>query len=101
VAEHDVLGAFNDDVSMRLDHAEMQYTCAYYESPDLSLEQAQLAKLEHVCRKLRLQPGQTVVEAGFRAGSLQLFQVVFTHGDNNNLLPTRKHLYSTSAAPES
>ena len=38
--------------------------------------------------------------AAFRAGSLQLFQVVFTHGDNNNLLPTRKHLYSALAAPE-
>ena len=38
--------------------------------------------------------------AAFRAGSLQLFQVVFTHGDNNNLLPTRRHLYNSPAAPE-
>jgi len=48
----------------------MQYTCAYYERPDLSLEQAQLAKLEHVCRKLRLKPGMTVVEAGSGWGGL-------------------------------
>ncbi len=47
-----------------LDEAEMQYTCAYYEQADNTLEQAQLAKLEHVCRKLRLKPGMTVVEAG-------------------------------------
>ena len=53
-----------------LDRAEMQYTCAYYESPDLTLEQAQLAKLEHVCRKLRLKPGMTVVEAGCGWGGL-------------------------------
>jgi cyclopropane-fatty-acyl-phospholipid synthase len=53
-----------------LDRAEMQYTCAYYESPDLTLEQAQLAKLEHVCRKLQLRPGQTVVEAGCGWGGL-------------------------------
>ncbi len=53
-----------------LDRAEMQYTCAYYERPDLTLEQAQLAKLEHVCRKLRLRPGQTVVEAGCGWGGL-------------------------------
>lgn len=53
-----------------LDNAQMQYTCAYYESPELTLEQAQLAKLEHVCRKLRLQPGQTVVEAGCGWGGL-------------------------------
>lgn len=53
-----------------LDQAEMQYTCAYYETPDLTLEQAQLAKLEHVCRKLRLKPGMTVVEAGCGWGGL-------------------------------
>lgn len=53
-----------------LDQAEMQYTCAYYERPELSLEQAQLAKLEHVCRKLRLRPGMTVVEAGCGWGGL-------------------------------
>jgi cyclopropane-fatty-acyl-phospholipid synthase len=53
-----------------LDTAAMQYTCAYFETPDLSLEQAQLAKLEHVCRKLRLQPGQQVIEAGCGWGGL-------------------------------
>ncbi|MFO7527664.1 MAG: cyclopropane-fatty-acyl-phospholipid synthase family protein [Marinobacter sp.] len=53
-----------------LDEAEMQYTCAYYEEPKLTLEQAQLAKLEHVCRKLRLKPGMTVVEAGCGWGGL-------------------------------
>jgi len=60
----------NEFYKLWLDHADMQYTCAYYESPDLSLEQAQLAKLEHVCRKLRLQPGQSVVEAGCGWGGL-------------------------------
>ncbi|MCH8544567.1 MAG: cyclopropane-fatty-acyl-phospholipid synthase family protein [Alcanivorax sp.] len=53
-----------------LDEAAMQYTCAYYEQPEYSLEQAQLAKLEHVCRKLCLKPGQTVVEAGCGWGGL-------------------------------
>lgn len=60
----------NDFYRLWLDQAEMQYTCAYYERPDLTLEQAQLAKLEHVCRKLRLKPGQTVVEAGCGWGGL-------------------------------
>lgn len=60
----------NDFYRLWLDQAEMQYTCAYYERPDLSLEQAQLAKLEHVCRKLRLKPGMTVVEAGCGWGGL-------------------------------
>lgn len=60
----------NEFYSLWLDQAEMQYTCAYYERPDLTLEQAQLAKLEHVCRKLCLKPGQTVVEAGCGWGGL-------------------------------
>ncbi len=60
----------NEFYQLWLDRAEMQYTCAYYEQPDLTLEQAQLAKLEHVCRKLRLKPGMTVVEAGCGWGGL-------------------------------
>ncbi|WP_417530050.1 class I SAM-dependent methyltransferase [Marinobacter lipolyticus] len=60
----------NEFYRLWLDEAEMQYTCAYYERPDLTLEQAQLAKLEHVCRKLRLKPGMKVVEAGCGWGGL-------------------------------
>ena len=60
----------NDFYSLWLDRAAMQYTCAYFESPDNTLEQAQLAKLEHVCRKLQLQPGQQVIEAGCGWGGL-------------------------------
>ena len=48
----------------------MLYTCAYFPFPAASLETAQLAKMELVCRKLRLQPGQTVVEAGCGWGGL-------------------------------
>jgi hypothetical protein len=33
----------------------MAYTCAYYQSADATLEQAQIAKMDHVCRKLRLE----------------------------------------------
>jgi len=50
----------------------MVYTCAYFERPDASLEEAQRAKLDHVCRKLRLQPGDRVVEAGCGWGALAL-----------------------------
>ncbi len=49
---------------------EMVYTCAYFPSMTLTLEQAQLAKLDYVCRKLRLQPGDTVIEAGCGWGAL-------------------------------
>ena len=37
---------------------QLVYTCAYFPTPTSSLEDAQYAKLDHVCRKLRLQPGE-------------------------------------------
>jgi cyclopropane-fatty-acyl-phospholipid synthase len=54
----------NDFYELWLDNEAMQYTCAYFPSADLTLEQAQRAKMDHVCRKLRLKPGDRVVEAG-------------------------------------
>ncbi|MFN0050602.1 MAG: class I SAM-dependent methyltransferase [Planctomycetales bacterium] len=50
----------------------MLYTCAYYADSGATLEQAQLAKMDHVCRKLQLRPGQRVVEAGCGWGALAL-----------------------------
>lgn len=50
----------------------MAYTCAYYPDPLGALDAAQVAKMDHVCRKLRLQPGETLVEAGCGWGSFAL-----------------------------
>ncbi len=61
----------NDFYRLWLDE-RMQYTCAYFPSPAASLETAQIAKMDHVCRKLRLRPGETVVEAGCGWGGLAL-----------------------------
>ena len=63
----------NDFYSLWLDKEAMQYTCAYFPRKDLSIEQAQIAKMEHICRKLMLRPGQTVVEAGCGWGGLALY----------------------------
>jgi cyclopropane-fatty-acyl-phospholipid synthase len=63
----------NDFYEMWLDKEVMQYTCAYFYDPNISLEEAQVAKLHHVCRKLQLQPGDTVVEAGCGWGGLARF----------------------------
>lgn len=52
---------------------QMLYTCAYFESPEASLEEAQEAKMDLVCRKLRLKPGESVVEAGGGWGALALY----------------------------
>jgi len=48
------------------------YTCAYFPQPDATLDAAQDAKLDLVCRKLRLRPGETVAEAGCGWGALAL-----------------------------
>lgn len=55
--------------------AEMQYTCAYFANPNETLESAQRRKMDLVCRKLALQPGQLVVEAGGGWGGLALHMV--------------------------
>jgi cyclopropane-fatty-acyl-phospholipid synthase len=62
----------NDFYHLWLDE-EMLYTCAYFPDPEMSLEAAQIAKMEHVCRKLRLRPGERVVEAGCGWGALSLY----------------------------
>lgn len=61
----------NDFYRLWLDD-RMVYTCAYFRTPDVTLEQAQLAKMDHVCRKLRLRPGERVIEAGCGWGALAL-----------------------------
>ena len=61
----------NDFYEMWLDE-RMVYTCAYYEDSDATLAEAQVAKLDHVCRKLELTPGQKVIEAGCGWGALAM-----------------------------
>jgi len=61
----------NDFYRLWLDR-EMVYTCAYFPSPDAPLEEAQTAKMDLVCRKLRLRPGERVIEAGCGWGALAL-----------------------------
>lgn len=61
----------NDFYRLWLDR-QLVYTCAYFPHPEVALEEAQVAKMHHVCRKLRLQPGETVAEAGCGWGALAL-----------------------------
>ncbi len=49
------------------------YSCAYFRDADMTLAQAQEAKLDHICRKLMLQPGQRLLDIGSGWGGLLLW----------------------------
>jgi cyclopropane-fatty-acyl-phospholipid synthase len=68
----------NEFYSLWLDE-RMVYSCAYFHSPTDSLENAQLAKLELICRKLRLQPGDRLLDVGCGWGAL-IMHAVKNHG---------------------
>jgi cyclopropane-fatty-acyl-phospholipid synthase len=59
----------NDFYRLWLDE-QMVYSCAVFESPSDSLEQAQRNKLDLICRKLRLQPGERFLDIGCGWGAL-------------------------------
>ena len=69
---HDHYDLGNDFYRLWLDR-EMLYTSAYFPTPDATLEAAQIAKMDLVCRKLHLGRGERVIEAGCGWGSLALF----------------------------
>lgn len=52
---------------------DMAYSCAYFKTPDDSLDQAQQNKFEHLCRKLRLQRGDYLLDVGCGWGGLARF----------------------------
>lgn len=53
--------------------SDLLYSCAYFPTHSTTLEEAQQAKMELVCRKLRLQSGERVVEAGCGWGALAVY----------------------------
>jgi len=73
----------NDFYALFLDPL-MVYTCAYYRAPDGSLAQAQTDKLDLVCKKLSLAPGERMLDIGCGWGSLAIWAAqhygVHAHG---------------------
>jgi len=59
--------------------AQMVYSCAYFTADDSTLDEAQAAKLDHICRKLRLQPGEQFLDIGCGWGAL-LFRAAEHYG---------------------
>lgn len=62
----------NDFYALWLDQ-RLVYSCAYFHSPDDDLDQAQEHKLDYICRKLRLRPGQRLLDIGCGWGGLVMY----------------------------
>lgn len=68
----------NDFYALWLDR-EMVYSCAYFEHERDDLDAAQTAKLDYVCRKLRLRPGERFLDIGCGWGALVIHAVTHYH----------------------
>jgi cyclopropane-fatty-acyl-phospholipid synthase len=62
----------NEFYALWLDSA-MVYSCAYFETPDVGLDAAQQAKLEHICRKLSLKRDESFLDIGCGWGALVIY----------------------------
>jgi len=66
--------ASNDFFKLWLD-SNMVYSCAYFSEPENDLDQAQINKIDLICRKLRLKPGQKLLDIGCGWGALVIHAV--------------------------
>ena len=81
--------------------ADRQYSCAYFETPDASLDDAQLAKKRHLAAKLLLDRGQHVLDIGCGWGGLGLYIAEFTGADVTGVtLSQEQHGIANSRAVE-
>ncbi len=70
------------------------YSCAYYREPDFTVAQAQEAKLDHICRKLALKPGERFLDVGGGWGGLMLWAAEHYDVDVTGItLSNNQHAY--------
>jgi cyclopropane-fatty-acyl-phospholipid synthase len=70
----------------------MVYSCAYYREATDSLDAAQLNKLDHICRKLRLAPGESLLDIGCGWGGL-IFRAAEQYGVTANGITLSRNQY--------
>jgi cyclopropane-fatty-acyl-phospholipid synthase len=80
---------------------DMQYSCAYFERPDMTLEEAQLTKKRHIAAKLNIKSEQTILDIGSGWGGLSLYLAKSFRADVLGItLSTEQYAVSTGRAHE-
>jgi len=81
--------------------ADRQYSCAYFETPDATLDDAQLAKKRHLAAKLLIEPGQRVLDIGCGWGGLGLYLAEMSGADVTGVtLSQEQHGIANARAAE-
>jgi cyclopropane-fatty-acyl-phospholipid synthase len=76
---------------------DKQYSCAYFETPEQSLEDAQLAKKRHLAAKLLIDPGQRLLDIGSGWGGLGLYLAEHTGADVTGVTLSTEQLQVSNA----
>jgi cyclopropane-fatty-acyl-phospholipid synthase len=77
--------------------ADRQYSCAYFETPDTNLDDAQLAKERHLAAKLLIRPGDRVLDIGSGWGGLGLYLAEMTGADVTGITLSTEQLGVSNA----
>jgi cyclopropane-fatty-acyl-phospholipid synthase len=77
--------------------ADKQYSCAYFETPDATLDDAQLAKKRHLAAKLLIRPGDRVLDIGSGWGGLGLYLAKMTGADVTGVTLSTEQLQVANA----
>jgi cyclopropane-fatty-acyl-phospholipid synthase len=77
--------------------ADKQYSCAYFETPDMTLDDAQLAKKRHLAAKLLIRRGQRVLDIGSGWGGLGLYLAEMSGADVTGVTLSSEQLQASNA----
>jgi cyclopropane-fatty-acyl-phospholipid synthase len=111
VKQHNTLVRARNNVSHHYDlngqlydlflDVDRQYSCAYFDTPDTSLEGAQLAKKRHLAAKLDIKPGMKVLDIGSGWGGLGLYLSEMCSADVTGVtLSAEQHALSNERAAQ-
>lgn len=111
IAQHNPVGKAKENVARHYDlsgalydlflDVDRQYSCAYFESSNATLEDAQLAKKRHLAAKLNIKPGMKVLDIGSGWGGLGLYLAEVCGAEVTGVtLSEEQHKLSTERASQ-